>query len=267
MKVYGNLVEAGWELLSEDPIEVFAGRTYLNYTTGNLRVYNAVEGVWKNVLLTDYDFPVPDVANTNNYLASDGSSLVLTNEKPDYPPYLAGDARKVLKVNQSETGVEWTEQFTDLAGNAGKALAVKDTEDGVEWKNYYPDYTGNAGKALVVNVTEDDVEWSDQIDGYIAYVFTAKTAVTKGNIYGLDETGIVAAYADCTPFLALQNVAIDEVGKFSPLVGMSPPVFTGLTANLRYYFNTDYSLTTSYKEHFAGFAYSSNQMIWRELAQ
>lgn len=60
-----------------------------------------------------------------------------------------------------------TPAYPDFAGNAGKVLTVNITEDGVEWTTIVtaapelPDTAGNAGKVLVVNPGGDGVLWEE----------------------------------------------------------------------------------------------------------
>ncbi len=83
----------------------------------------------------------------------------------ELPAIASGDAGKVLRVKEDESGVEFgtpvAELPTPVEGDAGKVLTVNAEEDGVEWTapaagaSVPTPTTGDAKKLLRVNPTED----------------------------------------------------------------------------------------------------------------
>lgn len=70
-------------------------------------------------------------------VATSGSYTDLSNTPTEIPTITTGDEGKVLTVNSTEDGVEWTDIPNELptisSGDAGKALVVNSGETGVEW--------------------------------------------------------------------------------------------------------------------------------------
>lgn len=70
-------------------------------------------------------------------VATSGSYSDLSNTPMEIPTITTGDDGKVLTVNSTEDGVEWTDIPNELptisSGDAGKALVVNSGETGVEW--------------------------------------------------------------------------------------------------------------------------------------
>lgn len=70
-------------------------------------------------------------------VATSGSYTDLSNTPMEIPTITTGDEGKVLTVNSTEDGVEWTDIPNELptisSGDAGKALVVNSGETGVEW--------------------------------------------------------------------------------------------------------------------------------------
>lgn len=105
------------------------------------------------------------VVNVVNEGIQDGEITIPS----DLPSITAGDAGKMLVVNNGETGVEWAqvpEELPDIDDNEGKVLTVgTDAETGdpkVEWADVPEELptiaAGDAGKVLKVNSGETGVE-------------------------------------------------------------------------------------------------------------
>lgn len=123
-------------------------------------------------------------------------------------PSMSGNAGKVLKVNSSADGVEWTSlsnALPPLVYNAGKYLKVNSQETGTEWVNLpteipsiAPINNGNVLKA-VYNSTlgTSSVQWD--VDNNTEY--------TGGNMINVDATNHTVAVSTTAGITDIQLVS------------------------------------------------------------